>query len=76
VARPGFAEVLRRMWRGPGYRSREARLLSAFAATSEGHRSGMYELTAATDGVLHAGFLRQFEDMWHEAKLVSGEAGA
>jgi transcriptional regulator with XRE-family HTH domain len=42
--------------------------LSAFAASSEGHRSGMYKFTAATDGVLHAGFLRQFDDMWRQAR--------
>lgn len=30
--------------------------LSAFASSSEGHRSGMYKLTAAGDGVLHTGF--------------------
>ncbi len=42
--------------------------LSAFAANSEGHRSGMYKLTAAADGVLHAGFLRQFDDMWRQAE--------
>src|SRR6266700_2624479 len=41
--------------------------LSAFAASSEGHRSGMYKFTAAGDGVLHAGFLRQFDDMWWQA---------
>lgn len=41
--------------------------LSAFGAYSEGHRSGMYKLAAATDGVLHAGFLRHFEDMWCQA---------
>ena len=42
--------------------------LSAFAPSSEGHRSGMYKLTAAGDGVLHAGFLRQFDDMWRQAR--------
>lgn len=46
--------------------------LSAFGASSEGHRSGMYKLTAAGDGVLHAGFLRQFEDMWRHARLSNG----
>lgn len=44
--------------------------LSAFGAYAEGHRSGMYKLAAATDGVLHAGFLRQFEDMWCQANRV------
>jgi transcriptional regulator with XRE-family HTH domain len=42
--------------------------LSAFGVSAEGHRSGMYKLTAAGDGVLHAGFLRQFEDMWRQAR--------
>jgi hypothetical protein len=42
--------------------------LSAFAASAEGHRSGMYKFTAASDGVLHAGFLRQFDDMWRQAR--------
>ena len=46
--------------------------LSAFAASSEGHRSGMYKLTAAADGVLHAGFLRQFDDMWHQSRQANG----
>lgn len=46
--------------------------LSAFAASSEGHRSGMYKLTAAADGVLHAGFLRQFDDMWQDARQQDG----
>lgn len=50
--------------------------LSAFAASSERHRSGMYKLAAATDGVLHAGFLRHFEEMWRLAKRENGEAGA
>ena len=45
--------------------------LSAFAASSEGHRSGMYKLTAAGDGVLHAGFLRQFDDMWRQARRAN-----
>ncbi|MFI0451945.1 hypothetical protein [Actinomadura sp. 6N118] len=42
--------------------------LSAFGASHEGHRSGMYKLTAATDGVLHAGFRRQYDDMWRRAR--------
>lgn len=46
--------------------------LSAFAPSSEGHRSGMYKLTAADDGVLHAGFLRQFDDMWRQARREDG----
>jgi transcriptional regulator with XRE-family HTH domain len=45
--------------------------LSAFGAYAEGHRSGMYKLAAATDGVLHAGFLRQFADMWCQANRVA-----
>jgi hypothetical protein len=43
--------------------------LSAFATSSEGHRSGMYKFTASGDGVLHAGFLRHFDDMWRQARL-------
>ena len=46
--------------------------LSAFAPSSEGHRSGMYKLTAAGDGVLHAGFLRQFDDTWRQARREDG----
>ena len=42
--------------------------LSAFAPSAEGHRSGMYKLTAAGHGVLHAGFLRQFNDLWLQAR--------
>jgi len=42
--------------------------LSAFGTLSAGHRSGMYKLTAATNGVLHAGFLRQYDDAWHRAR--------
>jgi transcriptional regulator with XRE-family HTH domain len=42
--------------------------LSAFTAAAEGHRSGMYKLAAAGDGVLHAGFRRQFEDTWRHAR--------
>jgi transcriptional regulator with XRE-family HTH domain len=38
--------------------------LSAFTPKAEGARSGMYKLTAVSDGVLHAGMTRQFEDMW------------
>jgi hypothetical protein len=41
--------------------------LSAFGKWSEGHRSGMYKLTAAANGVLHAGFLRHFEDVWERS---------
>ncbi len=44
--------------------------LSAFGTSSEGHRSGMYKLTAATNGVLHAGFLRQYDDAWHRARYL------
>lgn len=47
--------------------------LSAFGASSEGHRSGMYKLTAAANGVLHAGFLRQYDDAWRRARCL--EAG-
>ena len=42
--------------------------LSACAPSSEGHRSGMYKLTAAGDGVLYAGSLRQFDNMWRQAR--------
>lgn len=42
--------------------------VSAFGASREGHRSGMYKLTAATGGVLHAGFRRQFDEMWRQAR--------
>jgi transcriptional regulator with XRE-family HTH domain len=47
--------------------------LSAFGTTSEGHRSGMYKLTAAHDGVLHTGFLRQYDEMWRQARLWTAE---
>jgi hypothetical protein len=46
--------------------------LSAFGEWSEGHRSGMYKLTAAANGVLHAGFVRHFEDVWQRSQLVQG----
>jgi len=42
--------------------------LSAFTAAAEGHRSGMYKLAAAGDGVLHSGFRRQFQDTWRHAR--------
>ncbi|MFD0686827.1 helix-turn-helix domain-containing protein [Actinomadura fibrosa] len=42
--------------------------LSAFSAAHEGHRSGGYKLTASEDGVLHAGFRRQYDDMWRRAR--------
>ncbi|MBF6469136.1 hypothetical protein IU427_28795 [Nocardia beijingensis] len=48
--------------------------VSAFGAAAEGHRSGMYKLTAATNGVLHAGFLRQFEQMWRQARPIEGRS--
>jgi hypothetical protein len=44
--------------------------LSAFGTWSEGHRSGMYKLTAAANGVLHAGFVRHFEDVWLRSRRV------
>ena len=47
--------------------------LSAFGKWSEGHRSGMYKLTAAANGVLHAGFLRHFDDVWQRSRLVQGD---
>jgi transcriptional regulator with XRE-family HTH domain len=46
--------------------------LSAFGRWSEGHRSGMYKLSAAVNGVLHAGFVRHFEDVWQRSRLVLG----
>lgn len=46
--------------------------LSAFGASSEGHRSGMYKFTAAANGVLHAGFLRQYDDAWQRARRLRG----
>jgi hypothetical protein len=46
--------------------------LSAFGEWSEGHRSGMYKLTAAANGVLHAGFVRHFEDVWQQSRQVQG----
>ena len=42
--------------------------LSAFGAWAEGHRSGIYRLTAAANGVLHAGFTRQYEDIWQRSR--------
>ena len=42
--------------------------VSAFGTASEGHRSGMYKFTAAASGVLHAGFRRQFDEMWRQAR--------
>jgi hypothetical protein len=53
-------------WRMIGFDG--ALYVSTFGAASEGHRSGMYKLTAATGGVLHAGFRRQFEEMWRQAR--------
>jgi hypothetical protein len=46
--------------------------LSAFGQWSEGHRSGMYKLTAAANGVLHAGFVRHFEDVWQRSRQIQG----
>jgi transcriptional regulator with XRE-family HTH domain len=46
----------------------DALYLSAFSARSEGHRSGMYKLTAAANGVLHAGFTRYFDDLWARSR--------
>lgn len=47
--------------------------LSAFTPRAEGARSGMYKLTAVSDGVLHAGMTRQFEDMWRCARQAGGK---
>jgi transcriptional regulator with XRE-family HTH domain len=53
------------VWRMLAYD--ETLYLSAFTPKAEGARSGMYKLTAVSDGVLHAGMTRQFEDMWQHA---------
>jgi hypothetical protein len=50
----------------------EVLYLSAFGEWSEGHRSGMYKLTAAANGVLHAGFVRHFETAWQRSRQVQG----
>jgi hypothetical protein len=42
--------------------------LSAFGANREGHRSDVYKLGAASEGVLHRGFVRHFEDLWAIAR--------
>lgn len=42
--------------------------LSAFGVSAEGHRSGIYKLVAGINGVLHAGFLRQYDDLWQRAR--------
>jgi hypothetical protein len=47
--------------------------VSAFTPRAEGARSGMYKLTAVSDGVLHAGMTRQFEDMWRCARPAGGK---
>jgi hypothetical protein len=46
--------------------------LSAFGEWPEGHRSVMCELTAAANGVLPAGFVRHFEDVWQRSLPVQG----
>ena len=51
----------------------ETMFLSAFTPKAERARSGMYKLTAASDGVLHAGMTRQFEDMWRCARHAGGK---
>ena len=45
------------VWRMLGFD--QVLYLSAFTPAAEGHRSGMYKLAAAGDGVLHAGFCRE-----------------
>jgi hypothetical protein len=50
--------------------------VSAFSASSEGHRSGMYKFTAANGGVLHTGFRRQFDEMWRQARHLWKEGTA
>ncbi|MCW2919737.1 MAG: family transcriptional regulator [Actinomycetia bacterium] len=42
--------------------------LSSFGASAEGHRSSLYKLTAAADGILHSGFRRHFDDQWRQAR--------
>jgi hypothetical protein len=61
-------------WRMIGFDG--ALYVSAFGAASEGHRSGMYKLTAATGGVLHVGFRRQFDEMWRQARHLWKEGTA
>jgi hypothetical protein len=45
--------------------------LSAFGNWSEGHKSAMYKFTAVANGVLHAGFIRQYEDAWRRARSLA-----
>jgi adenylate cyclase, class 2 len=35
----------------------------------------MYKLTAAANGVLHAGFVRHFEDVWQRSRPAQGPNG-
>jgi hypothetical protein len=49
--------------------------LSAFAPSFEGTVPACTKLTAAGDGVLHAGFLRQFDDVWRQARREDGRPG-
>ncbi|GAB3669157.1 hypothetical protein GCM10027589_36250 [Actinocorallia lasiicapitis] len=42
--------------------------LGSFGPHAEGHRSTIYKLTAAADGVLHTGHLRQFDDQWRRGR--------
>lgn len=46
----------------------DALYLGTFGPHSEGHRSSVYKLTAAADGVLHGGFHRYFDDQWRQAR--------
>ena len=50
--------------------------LSAFGTSFEGHRSGVYKLTASGSGVLHTGFRRQFDEMWRQARHREEEGWA
>ena len=50
--------------------------LGTFGPYSEGHRSSIYRLTAAADGVLHGGFLRYFNDQWRQARPHTGRIQA
>ncbi len=49
---------------------------SGFGGDREGHRSRVYKLGAAPEGVLHRGFVRQFEDLWTTARSVIPEVGS
>lgn len=50
--------------------------LGSFGPYAEGHRSSLYKLTAAADGVLHAGFRRQFDDQWRQSRPYEERSGS